>query len=445
MTQLSSQARTAVVFNPPADIHVPTSRQIAEAFRFHTTGVNSLTVVAPSEALPWIENYLPDIAVVDPGVLMSNNFESIVFVHPFKDAKFYIPPFEPSGWRSSTHRIRFYAIDANGRLLPAGRKYDDRDAENMDAHIFNRLSKPVGEEFYYFPYGYLFRYPGVGPINQFGFRVPDDLSAFKNRDPEHKLVLCYGGSSGFSMFTLHHQMYTSVMERSLNKKALESGSSLRFTVLNFGQHANVVMNSILTYVLFNFQLKPDFIVAHDGWNDIVYGMVQDPRLLKEGNFAYQNNLEGWSQIIHETAELQQTQTGTPFRPLGAAPAVLGQYFTRKRQFESMVRANGAQFIWGLQPASWNKRHLHPLEASNIEVSEKNNAFIDVIRLAFPLFERASEQLNKMDVPKMDFYKEFGKYGKDDYMFVDPVHLSPDGDEIVGQNYADVIAKLCGLN
>ena len=159
MTQLSSQARTAVVFNPPADIHVPTSRQIAEAFRFHTTGVNSLTVVAPSEALPWIENYLPDIAVVDPGVLMSNNFESIVFVHPFKDAKFYIPPFEPSGWRSSTHRIRFYAIDANGRLLPAGRKYDDRDAENMDAHIFNRLSKPVGEEFYYFPYGY----PGWDP------------------------------------------------------------------------------------------------------------------------------------------------------------------------------------------------------------------------------------------------------------------------------------------
>ncbi len=51
----------------------------------------------------------------------------------------------------------------------------------------------------------------------------------------------------------------------------------------------------------------------------------------------------------------------------------------------------------------------------------------------------------MDVPKLDLYEEFGKYGKDDYLFVDPVHLSPDGDEIVGRNYADVIAKLCGLN
>ncbi|HEY8037049.1 MAG TPA: hypothetical protein VIF37_15820 [Methylobacter sp.] len=445
MTQLNSKARTAIIFNPPADIPSPTSRQIADAFRFHTTGVNSLTVVAQVEAVPWIENYLPDIAIEDPGVLRSNNFESIVFVHPFKDPKFYIPPFEPSGWRPSAPRIRFYAIDANGRLLPAGREYDDQDAENMDAHIFNRLSKPEGEALYYFPYGYLFRYPGVGPTNQFGFRVPDDLSGFKNRDPEHKLVLCYGGSSGFSMFTLPHQMYTSVMEASLNKKALESGSSLRFTVLNFGQHGNVVMNSILTYVLFNFHLKPDFIVAHDGWNDIIYGMVQDPRLLKCGNFAYQNNLEGWSQILHGTQELQQTQTGTPFRPLSAAPAVLGQYFTRKRQFESMVRANGAQFIWGLQPNSFNKRHLHPLEATNIEAHEKNMPFIDVYRQAIPLFQRASEQLDKMDVPKLDLYEEFGKYGKDDYLFVDPVHLSPDGDEIVGRNYADVIANLCGLN
>ena len=444
MTELNANARTAVIFNPPSDIHLPTSRQIVEAFRFHTASVSNLTVVAPAEAAPWFENHLSDVPVEDPRVLRSNKFESIVFVHPFKDPNFYIPPFEPSG-RSSSPLVRFYAIDANGRLLPAGRDYDDQDAENMDAHIFNRLSKPEGEAFYYFPYGYLFRYPGVGPINQFGFRAPNDLSDFKERKEEHKLVICYGGSCGFSMYTLHHQMYTSVMERILNETASRAGSRLRFSVLNYGQHGNVVMNSILTYILFNYHLKPDFIVAHDGWNDINYGMVQDPRLLKHGNFAYQNNLEGWSQILHGTGELPQSQIGTPFRPLGSAPAVLGQYFTRKRQFESIVQANGAQFIWGLQPSSLNKKELHPLETENMETWEKGNAFIDVIRQAIPLYKRASAEMDKMDVPKVDLYKEFGKYGKDDYLFVDPVHLSPEGDEIVGARYAQVIAELCGLD
>ena len=439
MTHLNAKARTAVIFNPPADIPEPTSRQIREGFRFHIKGVESCTVVASVEARSWTEKYLPDITPEDPIILRSKSFDSIVFVHPFKDSNFYIPPFDIKP------PIRFYALDANGRLLPAGREYDDQDAENMNAHIFNRLSKPAGEEMYYFPYGYLFKYPGIGPVNQFGFRVPDDLSDLKNRDSEHKLVICYGGSSGFSMFTLPHQMYTSVMERSLNKRASEAGSSLRFTVLNFGQHAHVVMNSVITYVLFNFHLKPDFVVGNDGWNDLIYGMAQDPRLFKHGNFAYQNNLEGWSQILHGTGKLQQTQTGTPYRAQAAAPAVLGQYFTRKRQLESMVRANGGHFVWGLQPNSTNKRQLHPLEISNGETFDKNNVHVDLIRMAVPLFERASEQLGRMDVLKMDGYKEFAKYGEEDYLFVDPVHLSPDGDEILGEKYADVIAKLSGLN
>ena len=443
MTQLDSDARTAVIFNPPTDIPLPTSRQMAEACRFHLSGVKDLTVLAPAEALSWLASFLPGVVAVDPKILRSESFQSIVFVHPFDVPKFFIPPFEPRN--PYEPRIRFYAIDVNGRLMPAGREYDDQDAGNINAHIFNRLSKPAGELFYYFPYGYLFRYPGVGPLNQFGFRAPDDLSPLKNREPEHKLIICYGGSSGFSMFTLPHQMYPAVMERTLNEKASRAGSRLRFTVLNFGQHAHVVMNSILTYVLFNYHLKPDFVVANDGWNDLIYGMAQDPRVLKLGNFAYQVQLEAWSQILHGTADVPLTQTQTPFRAQSAAPAVLGQYFTRKRQFESMVRANGAEFIWGLQPNAMNKSELHPLEAANLDAFESKNAHIDLVRLAVPLFERASQQLENMDVLKMDAYKAFAKYGKDDYLYVDPVHLSPGGDEALGINYANVIATQCGLS
>jgi hypothetical protein len=159
----------------------------------------------------------------DPSVLKSNNFEAIVVTAPRNEAKFYVPPIpiEPSAasskWKWPFFRfqnvaspgppIRFYTIDWNGRLFPLGREYDDQDALNMDAHIFNRLSKPEVHGFYYFPYGYLCRYPGIGDLNQFGFRVPDDLSDLKNRDPKHKLVLCYGGSCTFSALTLPHQMY----------------------------------------------------------------------------------------------------------------------------------------------------------------------------------------------------------------------------------------------
>lgn len=462
MTRLDTEARTAVIFDPPADIAIPHSRQVAEGFRFHTANVKYLSVIAPSEARRWIETYLPDVSVQDPSVLKSDEFDAIVFTIPRNETKFYVPPFvTPSSNASSKWKwpflrsrsvaspqvssLRFYIIDWNGRLSPLAREYDDQDALNMDAHIFNRLSKPEAWGFYYFPYGYLFRYPGMGPLNQFGFRVPDDLSNLKNRAANHKLVLCYGGSTGFSMYTLPHQMYPAVIECALNKKALETGADVKFTVLNFGQHGHVVMNSILTYTLFNYHLKPDFVVGHDGWNDILYGMVQDPRILKDGNVAYQNNLEGWSQILHGTSQLQQTQAETPFRAMCAAPAVLGQYFSRKRQLEAMVEANGGKFIWGLQPNWAGKGRLHPLESANVEAFKSHTPFTEVTQMALPLFERASLQLEKLDVVKVDLYKEFRKYGEDDYLFVDTVHLSPDGDEIVGKAYANVIAGLCGLN
>jgi len=120
--------------------------------------------------------------------------------------------------------------------------------------------------------------------------------------------------------------------------------------------------------------------------------------------------EGWSQIIHENwRELQQTQTGTPFRPQARRGGPWTIFHDASVEFDHQcVRANEAQFIWGLQPASWNKRHLHRWR-HKYRGSEKNNAFIDVIRLAIPVIRKdASEQLNKMDCAKMDFYKEFGK-------------------------------------
>ncbi|MFM9597667.1 hypothetical protein ACKI1O_51185, partial [Streptomyces scabiei] len=74
-----------------------------------------------------------------------------------------------------------------------------------------------------------------------------------------------------------------------------------------------MINEMLTYTNFCWDLRPDVVVAHDGYNDAVYGQLCDPRVLDDWDMIYQENLEGWSQILHETADTPRTQHSLPYR------------------------------------------------------------------------------------------------------------------------------------
>ena len=46
----------------------------------------------------------------------------------------------------------------------------------LDAHAFNRLGSRTTDQFIYFPYGYMFRMMGLGPLDEFSQRVREPVA-----------------------------------------------------------------------------------------------------------------------------------------------------------------------------------------------------------------------------------------------------------------------------
>lgn len=327
-------------------------------------------------------------------------------------------------------------IDYSGRLRPHKRAHTAAELHNTKLHVFNELSSP--ENFYYFPYGYQFRYAGMGPMNAFGCRITTPLESLKTRKKNHKIVACFGGSAGWSMLCLHHQMYTEVMQQRLNTYCRDNNIDLSFTVLNFGQHGHVVMNEMLSYTNYCWDLRPDVVVAHDGYNDAVYGLMCDPRLLEDWDMVYQENLEGWSQILHQTSDRARTQNELPYRALNLPVRVLKSYVKRKRQFASIVQCNGSFFVWGLQPAACSRKKRSPLEASLL-ARHLNIDYAPVVANVEGMYRILSQNLRLgSDTPFVNCDAAFAVMGRNHLLLGDDVHLMPEGDAVVARLYSDAI-------
>ena len=217
-------------------------------------------------------------------------------------------------------------------------------------------------------------------------------------------------------------------------------SELQFTVLNLGQHGHVVMNEMLTYMNFCWDLKPDIVVAHDGYNDAMYGQICDPRMLDGLDMIYQENLEGWSQILHQTADTPRTQHSLPYRLVNQPVRVLKSYAKRKRQFAQIVRSNGGMFIWGLQPVASSRKKRSPLEAGLLR-HNRNPDHAPMAANVEGMFRilRQSLKLDD-DTPFVDCDAAMSTYRPDRLILGDEVHLMPEGDVLLARLYADAIVS-----
>lgn len=332
-----------------------------------------------------------------------------------------------------------FMISWEGRCLPMGRGCEGAELQNIDAHVFNRLSPPQPWGFYYFPFQYLFRYLGMGPIDKFGFRITRSLAELAKRPKRHKVVACFGGSACWSPYALHHQMHTEVLEKRLNEHCRKAGHDLEFTVVNMGQHGNMVMNEMLNWVLYCHDLKPDIVIAHDGYNDMVYGQMCDPRLLSE-SMAYQENLEGWSQILHQTSQYPRTQNELPYRAVNQPLPVLKAYTRRKRQFADLVTQSGGFFIWGLQPAACSKKR-RPDSEDKLVALMYNRDYAPVVSNVEGLFQMLIKGLKLPEgIPFVDCHTAFGGFAEKSFLLGDDVHLVAAGDAVLAQLYGDTIAR-----
>ncbi len=325
-------------------------------------------------------------------------------------------------------------------LLVAASEVKDYFA-HTEAHVFNRLA-PYGSDFmYYFPYGYIFKCLGMGPLNEFGLRIKEDLASFEKRPENHKVLAVFGGSATWSLDCLYPEMFSHRLEIYLNQWAQESGSPLKFSVLNMGQHGNVVMNEMLTYLLLCNRIKPEVVIAHDGFNDFLYGAYCDPWLLKTHSLCYQDNLEQWSRILHNTQDRPITHEGEQeYRVLNTPQAIVRAYVERKDQFRQIVLNRGDHFIWALQPFVHSKSGLAPVEQQYQErLAQLTEAYGEAFRNMKMLYQSFTQAVRfPPEADYIDFHRIFSQYGADRHLFADNVHPSPEGDDIIARVYFNYI-------
>ncbi|MDQ8199163.1 hypothetical protein QEH56_13425 [Pelagicoccus enzymogenes] len=300
-----------------------------------------------------------------------------------------------------------------------------------DEHHFSRATADR-DQFYYFPYGYLYRDSAVGRVNEMGFRVPDDLVEVSKRDRTKEKVVCvFGGSAAFSMNCLQDEMFAARLEILLNESARDG---LRYRVYNFGMHGHVMLNEMFSYLLYAERLQPDFVIAHDGFNDLAYGCNSDKLLMEKHSIVFQENLELWPFLLEGREEAAKEHSERFFRVTNFPKGIVESYLERKAQFRSVVERSGARFISAFQPFLSQKATLTAWERRVCVSWTKRNPmrpYFERMGFLFETYLRLRDEHGFSD--DLDFRASMSERG-DESLFADFVHLRPEGDQMVAEEY-----------
>ncbi len=351
-----------------------------------------------------------------------------------------LPKFE----YATRSNIAEFFVDRMGRIFSCKSMVTNEEYPHQEAHVFNRLGwREPGNGFYYYPYGYLFRDTSVGEVDSLGFRIPSDLSFLVDRPKTHKVVVVFGGSAAFSMYSSFSEMFSSVLEQKLMNSLEPRNSVEKITVLNFGMHGNILINEIMSFILYCNTFKPDVVIAHDGWNDFAYGLISDTHLLEQWDVVYQYNLETWSQFIHASYDRPVNLPISPYEPFNLACSVLRSYMIRKRQFADIVKGTGAYFIWGVQPTIYNKLKISQKEKDRTMLGVHGmGAFSKVYPKVKVLYDLYLEAM-RANSPEffIDFPKIFAQLDGSVTHFADHVHTVPEGDRLIAEVYKEALMPL----
>lgn len=327
---------------------------------------------------------------------------------------------------------------------------DGYEYPHKDSHIFQKLSNNA-ISFRNFAYGNFFTDPSVGEIDDMGFRIPYEYRNLKNRPKNHKLITIFGGSSCFSLYCLPEEVFAFLLESKLNATLESTGSDDKVSVLNFGRHDNVVLQEMLSYMLFAEELRPEIVIAHDGHNDFYYALQGDPKLLNKYDIIYPRYTEEWSKLIHnthhvETSNLYSLAVGS--FEMNMPQNVLRTYIDRKKQFQRLASASNSQFIWGVQPLHCSRIRLSDREKMYYEMAEYSQApdqtkekFLSAIYTLYSHLSTTLEEMHRSgEINLLDFNRIFKTLPADAEVLWDHCHTSPMGDEIIAKHYHDLIIK-----
>ncbi|MDG1143012.1 MAG: hypothetical protein P8N92_00010 [Burkholderiales bacterium] len=365
-----------------------------------------------------------------------SSFEAVAFL---KDEEGQIADSTQVRVNFKTRRI--YWADGDGILRYGQSPLDLIENPHRDAHIFNRLmGQSDGERFSIFPGGYLYRILNLGPTNEHGLRITDDIEALASRNSNHKVVAIFGGSGAWSTLSLYDEMFTQLLQHELNYYAKSQNLSLKITVLNFAQPHGLILNEINTFLLWGYKCRPDLVISHSGVNDFSSGQVSDTNLLNRDKITYQFYYESWAKILAENPNIVlMSERAGQMASTNLPRAIIGAFIERLRQFEIVVRAYKADFLHVLQPFALSKQALSDYEMKRLGKVALDSPYMVLTQNLPFLYEKfLSVRSDRLVHPVLDLHSEFYRLGSESTLFGDYIHTLPAGDKLIARMYFEYL-------
>lgn len=291
--------------------------------------------------------------------------------------------------------------------------------ENINFFISGFGKKDNNDQVYgYRPHPYVNYSNAFGPhiksVDYFGYRNSRDLYFDSNR--KYKLIVLTGGSE--AMGYSHNLSIAELLERKLNNhyKNQKTEKVQEFKVLNLAINSYAIADEISTYVHLAYNLKPEFVISHSGYNDFLYSGFVPKQFSEELGLIFNPKMYCWSLRLVNLENCPKNIVWYKANPDANNNKILNAYKKNIKKFKTIVETNGGIFIAGLQghvESSSNPNRKHLIERYDLILDSADKIF---------------------DINFMNF-KEI-KYD-------DNVHSSyKNGANIIAKTYADlIIAKL----
>lgn len=342
-------------------------------------------------------------------IKLNNNFK----IKSLRDKYSYYFDFTKTYWKK--------------RILANDLKSYELIDSNYNKNIFSKSGPKNTDEIFYFPYGFNFRCSGLGKLDQYGFRTE-----YKKEINKKEIKICLlGGSSCWGFDLLYSETFGALLQNKINKI---KNKRFEVNVYNFAQHSHVVLDQTITYLLFVQKLNPDIVIIHDGFNDLLFGMITDKNLLSD-EVTYNLNHES---ILEKLYKLNNQNSDEIIKCNNKPNKIIESYIFRKNQLKKLILNNKTKVISALQPCIFSKKKLSEREE---EIINDRSSYAELYRNIKFLYEKISNKYNnEFDV---NFHHLFNDLKLDS--FIDFCHTNEESEEFISNIYLNIIKKKLNLN
>jgi hypothetical protein len=207
--------------------------------------------------------------------------------------------------------------------------------------------------------------------------------------------------------------------------------------------AVTVLGEMEFYLLFADILRPDVVIAHDGYNDFRVSQFTDPYFLDNFGITY-----GPVEVTDWAKELQYYPEKVPdalhpgqYEIINRdRDVIVDSYYSRLVQLKSIVERTGASFVSGLQPQVGSKNGMCKREKDFLDESPNaRDGRFDNVEIMYDLYVQRyvlpMESETEDDEPWIiDFHTAFQKFGPDECIFFDSVHPNQTGNRAIAEIY-----------